>query len=121
MLVLNNFSLTVYKHHTIQLCCCFFNYVPLYYFFLRKRTFFQGETSGNYIDLGSTSDLELDAQLESLRKKLAEVITNKSVECRLLKLKSLHFVDSEIVTYFVFHLIYLVNKCAVRWGKSLKC
>jgi len=41
---------------------------------LRKSTFFQGETSGNDIDLGSTSDLELDAQLESLRKKLAEVI-----------------------------------------------
>ncbi|AES91356.1 putative centromere protein Mis12 [Medicago truncatula] len=32
-----------------------------------------GERSANDINPGSTSDLELDAQLESLRKKLAEV------------------------------------------------
>lgn len=77
--------------------------------FCNKLYYFQEESSGNDINPGAPLDSDLDAQLDSLRKKLAEVIMVLIVK----------FFIMQNWDFCLF--VYLDTNFAVRWGKSLKC
>ena len=71
------------------------------------NVYFQDESTENGPDPGAPFDPDTDAQLDSLREKLTEVI-------RML-----------IAKFFLLQncscLIYLRNDYAVRWRRILKC